>query len=158
MSVYFITCRDAGAVKIGSSGDPRLRLKEVQLGCPLEAKLEGLHHGSFEEEHSYHRRFADDRLRGEWFTLTPTIEAIIAANPVPAQAEIEPAVTAINDAAEQLGITRPVLAQRLRLTVSELSRYEDGREMPLELRARFERATEYYTRKRLARNLKRKAA
>jgi hypothetical protein len=83
MSVYFITCREANAVKIGSSHDPHKRLREVQWGCPLEVALEGVWPGNREAEFELHRRFADDRLRGEWFTISPTLDDIIAAATVP---------------------------------------------------------------------------
>jgi hypothetical protein len=81
MSVYFITCREANAVKIGSSLEPHARLREVQWGCPLELKLEAVLPGSSAQEFQFHRRFADDRIRGEWFTITDMIEAVMAANP-----------------------------------------------------------------------------
>ena len=94
MSVYFVTCREANAVKIGSSLEPRARLGEIQWGCPLELKLEAVLPGNQEEEFAFHVRFSDLRLRGEWFTINEMIEAIIAANPPPAVATDEkPQVT-----------------------------------------------------------------
>lgn len=84
MSVYFATCRQANAVKIGSSIDPHGRLCEIQLGCPMLVIIEAVMAGNCEDEFAFHRRFEDDRIRGEWFTITPMIEAIIAANPAPA--------------------------------------------------------------------------
>jgi hypothetical protein len=81
VSVYFATCRAANAVKIGSSVDPWGRLPEIQAGCPLDLVLEAILPGGIEEEFSFHARFSDDRIRGEWFVLTETIEMIIAANP-----------------------------------------------------------------------------
>jgi hypothetical protein len=83
VSVYFATCREANAVKIGSSEDPHGRMMEIQMGCPLEIKLEAVMRGGCEEEFAFHRRFAEDRIRGEWFTITPVIEAIISANAAP---------------------------------------------------------------------------
>jgi hypothetical protein len=83
VSVYFVTCREAGAVKIGYSGDPRIRLQEAQTHCPLELALEAVVPGRCEEERSFHLRFEDDRIRGEWFKINDMIEAIIAANPAP---------------------------------------------------------------------------
>lgn len=81
MSVYFVTCCEANAVKIGSSVQPLARLAEIQWGCPLPLKLEAVLPGGREEEFGLHARFLDDRIRGEWFTITPVIEDIMAANP-----------------------------------------------------------------------------
>lgn len=82
MSVYFVTCREANSVKIGNSLEPHARLLEIQWGCPLELRLEAVLPGGHEEEFALHARFADVRLRGEWFAINEIIEAIIAANPV----------------------------------------------------------------------------
>jgi hypothetical protein len=84
VSVYFITCRDAGAVKIGHSVDPHGRLPEVQLGCPLPLKVEAWVLGGREEEMAMHWRFSEHRIHGEWFHLCDEIELVITGNPAPA--------------------------------------------------------------------------
>lgn len=81
MSVYFITCRKTGTVKIGSSLEPHARLKELQTGHPFELKLEAVLPGGTDEEFGFHRRFSDERLKGEWFRVTEMIELIIKNNP-----------------------------------------------------------------------------
>jgi hypothetical protein len=88
VSVYFVTCREMNSVKIGSSLEPNARLKEIQTGCPFPLKLEAVLPGGHEEEHDYHRRFADERLQGEWFKLTDMIELVIKNNPPPAPVRI----------------------------------------------------------------------
>lgn len=92
MSVYFVTCREAKAVKIGSSLEPLARLPEIQWGCPLELKLEAVLPGGFEQERAFHWRFSEHRIRGEWFRIADEIELVIAANP-PAVDERPPQVT-----------------------------------------------------------------
>lgn len=77
MSVYFATIREQNVVKIGCSFDPTTRLKEIQVGCPFTVKIEATLPGHHAEEQALHRRFADDRLRGEWFTITSMIEAVM---------------------------------------------------------------------------------
>lgn len=88
MSVYFITCRETGTVKIGSSLEPQARLKELQTGHPFELKVEATLPGGTDEEFEFHRRFADERLKGEWFKITDFIERIIKNNPPPAPVRI----------------------------------------------------------------------
>jgi hypothetical protein len=83
MSVYFITCRQTGTVKIGSSLEPHARLRELQTAHPFELKVEAVIPGGCEEEFDFHRRFAEERLKGEWFTITDMIELIIKQNPPP---------------------------------------------------------------------------
>jgi hypothetical protein len=83
MSVYFATCRQTGTVKIGSSLEPYARLKELQTAHPFELKIEAILPGGTDEEWEYHRRFADERLKGEWFKLSEMIELIIKNNPAP---------------------------------------------------------------------------
>lgn len=82
MSVYFVTCRKAKAVKIGFSVDPPARLPEIQWGCPLPLTLEAVVPGTIQEEKRFHSWFADDRITGEWFRLTEMIELIIKNNAV----------------------------------------------------------------------------
>lgn len=83
MSVYFVTCREACAVKIGYSVEPRARLPEIQWGCPLPLTLEAVMPGDHQEEKRIHGWFADDRITGEWFRLTEMIELVIKNNAVP---------------------------------------------------------------------------
>lgn len=83
MSAYFVTCREANAVKIGCSVDPHGRLPEIQAGCPLPLKLEATLPGLHAEEKDMHWRFSEHRIHGEWFTLASEIELVIAANPAP---------------------------------------------------------------------------
>jgi hypothetical protein len=83
MSVYFVTCREANAVKIGFSVEPKARLPEIQWGCPLALTLEAVMPGDHQEEARLHRWFADERITGEWFHLTPLIELVIKSNAVP---------------------------------------------------------------------------
>jgi hypothetical protein len=89
MSVYFVTCREANAVKIGFSVEPRARLPEIQWGCPLALTLEAIMPGDQSEERRLHRWFADDRITGEWFRLTEMIELLIKNNAVPPHAGLK---------------------------------------------------------------------
>lgn len=81
MSVYFITAREVGRVKIGFSRNPQSRLVAVQTHSPVELKLERVADGCEAEERTLHERFGTHRVRGEWFTLAPEIEAFMATLP-----------------------------------------------------------------------------
>jgi Meiotically Up-regulated Gene 113 (MUG113) protein len=58
---------DDGPVKIGTAKDPDQRLKTLQTASPVP--LTGLcaWRGFSGEEAEIHQRFADHRIRGEWF-------------------------------------------------------------------------------------------
>lgn len=73
--VYVISCRRLGLLKIGVAEDAGKRLRELQVGSPLELTLE------FERVLSdrgdavavceeLYRRFAPRRVRGGWYRLT----------------------------------------------------------------------------------------
>lgn len=83
MSVYFVTCREANAVKIGFSVEPLARLPEIQWGCPLPLTLEAVMSGTHQDEARMHRWFAEERITGEWFRLSEMIELVIKNNAVP---------------------------------------------------------------------------
>jgi hypothetical protein len=77
VSVYFITARETGTVKIGCARDPKDRLAKLQTASPAKLVLEATIFGSHETEIQLHARFAEQRVRGEWFKLTDEIEAVI---------------------------------------------------------------------------------
>lgn len=66
--VYFVAPVNGGPIKIGwSATDPSERIKELQVGSPVELELIGCRVGCPEDERGLHRRFRHDRLHGEWF-------------------------------------------------------------------------------------------
>lgn len=72
--IYFIqdalTCR----IKIGyTDGDPRERLKALQVGNPSALVLLASTVGDKTEEHRLHELFAHVRERGEWFRPIPEL-------------------------------------------------------------------------------------
>lgn len=77
MSVYFITCRQTGRVKIGCAYNPFKRLKTLQSGSPTKLKIEALLKGSNKREKELHKLLAKHRIHGEWFRISTEIEAII---------------------------------------------------------------------------------
>jgi hypothetical protein len=69
--VYFLRI-ETGLVKIGRSTNPEKRLTDVRRALPFDSELlhlvKSMDHIALEK--SYHERFADRRVRGEWFALT----------------------------------------------------------------------------------------
>jgi hypothetical protein len=70
-------------VKIGCAYNPYHRMTHMQTCCPVELVVEALLPGAYAEERRHHALFAEHRVRGEWFKITPEIEALIASNPAP---------------------------------------------------------------------------
>jgi len=64
-STYFIQADSGGPVKIGKTGNPEQRLKDMQTGSPV--KLMIIHIINEDVESQMHRRFAKHRIHGEWF-------------------------------------------------------------------------------------------
>jgi hypothetical protein len=83
MSVYFISARELDMVKIGYAFDPIARLRHLQTACPIQLTLEGAIPGGFDKEQELHGRYVRARVRGEWFKLTPSIEAEISLSTKP---------------------------------------------------------------------------
>lgn len=73
MYTYFIA-DSHGCVKIGCSGHIAQRLTSLQTAHACELTLIGVTDGP---ETTAHRMWGHNRLRGEWFTLTPALRAWI---------------------------------------------------------------------------------
>jgi len=78
--VYFIgPANDDGPIKIGfTSGDAEERRRSIQTYHPESLKVIGVIEADFKTEKEIHRRFAESKLRGEWFKRTPELLSFIA--------------------------------------------------------------------------------
>lgn len=113
MSVYFI--RDgSGMVKIGRADDPWQRLRDLQVASPHELQLVRVVQGGSKVEAWFHRRFAANHVRGEWFWFASEMLTIAAPDEVPVERRPHPAQhRSIGDSlreADRLGI----LSERMR--------------------------------------------
>lgn len=70
--VYFIGGED-GPVKIGFTNELPSRLRSLQNSSPVPVRLLAAVHGDRTREAEYHRKFAADRLHGEWFARSEAI-------------------------------------------------------------------------------------
>jgi hypothetical protein len=68
---YVYAISDGTAIKIGFSSVhpswPNGRLAQLQTACPTTLSLIGAFVGTVDDERNLHGRFAEHRLRGEWF-------------------------------------------------------------------------------------------
>lgn len=116
--VYFIQGEASGAIKIGHSRNLKARLSSMQTASTEPLKLLGFMPGGEEVESSLHERFADARKRGEWFTATPELLALIAS--LSTEAEIARAIPFEEDA-------HTVLADRWIAKLERQEVYANGR-------------------------------
>lgn len=101
--IYCITAREIGLVKIGFSENPFSRFAKLQSDSPVALRIERMTNGEVHEERALHRRYAAERVRGEWFTLTPDIEAWMASLPAAIRTERE---TPVKDLCDAVGISK----------------------------------------------------
>lgn len=76
--IYFIRAQ-TGDIKIGYSATPERRLSSMQTGSPVSLELVALIPGSKQDERHLHEQFAGQRNRGEWFTPSAELDALIAS-------------------------------------------------------------------------------
>ena len=83
--VYFVRVA-SGPIKIGVSDDVPSRVNAIRVANHEEVTLLGAVAGSLQTEDDWHARFADERIRGEWFRGSAAMLAAIAeatAMPLP---------------------------------------------------------------------------
>lgn len=81
-SIYFIQAGDGGPVKIGyTMADPTLRVKVMGTHNHEELTLLGSFPAPRSTETSLHRRFAEHRIRGEWFRPHPDLLEVALGTP-----------------------------------------------------------------------------
>lgn len=82
--LYAIQAGPGGAIKIGFSGRPDQRIKEIAISCPQEIQPLGVQAGSQQEERGIHAALASHRIRGEWFAPDqPVLDFVATLDPWP---------------------------------------------------------------------------
>jgi hypothetical protein len=84
MPVYFIRSGEDGPVKIGIAEEPRSRMRDLQVGNPVELLMIREITGGAPEESWLHRHYGDLRLRGEWFKFCASMLTIVPPADLPA--------------------------------------------------------------------------
>lgn len=77
--IYAIQCGESGPIKIGRARNVRKRLTGLQIShfekLHVRATLETL--DDVGKELELHKRYAADRIRGEWFKPSPDVLAMV---------------------------------------------------------------------------------
>ena len=88
--VYIIGIKELGWYKIGKTRTPKRRLDRLSVLLPFDIVLVALFsaadHGALEAE--LHRRFARQRLRGEWFHLSRNAVWELVWKTIPREARV----------------------------------------------------------------------
>jgi hypothetical protein len=74
--IYFLSAGDK--LKIGFTSDLNQRMTSLSATSPVPLTLLHSTPGTMADERSWHRRFADYRLHGEWFRLQGELAAYLA--------------------------------------------------------------------------------
>lgn len=75
--IYFARSGMEGPIKIGSSRNPRQRVTDLAGAHHDEITLMAVAPGDSTDEFALHKRFADDRIRREWFRPSEALLAYI---------------------------------------------------------------------------------
>ena len=75
--VYFVQAKKMGLIKIGYSTNVQKRLGALSTGCPDALELLCVVKGDQKLESKVHQKFAEDRVKGEWFNPSPGLLAFI---------------------------------------------------------------------------------
>ena len=78
-TIYFVKSEKTHEIKIGfTSGPVEKRLRSLQTAHPSELNLLATIPGTSDHERSLHQKFANIRLKGEWFEPHPDLLAFIS--------------------------------------------------------------------------------
>lgn len=79
--IYFIQAGDNGPIKIGYAANLVKRMGQLQIGNSMQLTLLGNYPGGHAEESRLQRRFATSLIRGEWYTTSEALLALVAEHP-----------------------------------------------------------------------------
>ncbi len=127
MAVYVMQAGEGGPVKIGTTTNIKRRLALIQNAQAVKVTLVRLMEGGPDEERALHRRFAEFRLHGEWFSpedeiLTGDLGLPNASHPSKAQRKRHPGLTPEQRAAQSARklalMSDPIRGPQIRAAIS----------------------------------------
>jgi len=136
MPVYFIQAGEDGPIKIGFARDVGRRIANMRVANPAPLKLRANIPGDARDERAFHARFANLRVRGEWFRPSDELLCFIAAMPAPDSASKRRGRpshlvgTPLSDWMAANGIDDDALAAALEIDRSTVSRFRRGKHRP----------------------------
>lgn len=75
--VYFLLAPSLALVKIGVTTNVKARMTSFGDLIPVDLVLVGTVRGDRDTEKAYHARFRHSHERGEWFRVTPDLQAVL---------------------------------------------------------------------------------
>lgn len=79
--IYFIQSGKDGPIKIGTTNNVESRLGDIRVLNPQKIKLLKSIKGTQKYEKEIHRKFKNDRIKGEWFRLSSDLIEFINSLP-----------------------------------------------------------------------------
>lgn len=79
--IYFIGNKQYNWVKIGTTNNIRTRLHSMNTYCPFELTVFAVYSGIHSNERYLHKLFNDDRIKGEWYNLSSSVQDYIDSHP-----------------------------------------------------------------------------
>jgi len=74
--IYLLEAPSLGLVKIGTATNVKQRIAGLRTMLPIDVELVAVFDGGLAEERQLHQRFAQHRVRGEWFASEPVKAAL----------------------------------------------------------------------------------
>lgn len=75
--VYFVRCKQANAIKIGTTTRLTERIDSLRIGCPFDLDVSGTINGDIKTEKLIHSKLTGWQIRGEWFHLNEFTKQVI---------------------------------------------------------------------------------
>ena len=111
--IYFIQDGEGGNIKIGFSGNPNERIKQLQTGNGKVFIPLLIQEGNEKNEDSYHEMFKEHHLHGEWFKPHDSILLFINSQKIKGETKLIERLNNIHNRIEKVEIEVKELKRKL---------------------------------------------